>query len=272
MGREREIWRSSFASLRHHLCRATTAIPLTSNAPTHTSKKNKPKTQPNKKRYALDEERAAEIYEGYQVWMDLPARPGEVFTYAGACERLDAASLAPLVPGAVPGLSPLSGGRGGGGGVGGAAPMLQAAPGAPRLPRRRFTQRFFRCARTGRLHSRVALGLAGPLEAFWAPIYNTVDVSLCLTPVEADAGADMTICYPWTDEGGRPLGLEAGDLPSRLWPAPRKGPSWSPFSRSGRDYARLAGPGLIVGCAYGADDSGALTEDGFVYFAMARVR
>lgn len=205
--------------------------------------------------------------------MDLPAAPGEVFAYAGACERLDPAALAPRVPGGPPNLTPLSG-SGGRGGRAPPAPLLQAAPGAPALPRRRFTQRFFRCARTGQLHSRVALGVAGPLETFWAPIYNTVDVALTLTPVEADAGADITLSYPWGDAGGRPLDLERRDLPSRLWPAPRaKGArAWSPFSRSGRDYARVAGPGVLVGVGYGADEAGALREDEFVYFAMARVR
>jgi hypothetical protein len=142
-----------------------------------------------------------------------------------------------------------------------------------RLPRRRFTQRFWVCGRTGRMHSRVALRVAGPLETFWAPIYNTVDVALTLTPVEADAGADMTFAYPWPSpaEGGRPLGLARADLPSPVWPSPRRGASWSPFGRGAADYARVAGPGVISGCAYGAGDDGGLAEDEFVYFAMARV-
>jgi hypothetical protein len=186
-------------------------------------------------------------------------------TYAGVCEKMrfdfsSARRAAP--PGALPGGPPAGGGD----------PWLQAAPGAARLPQRRFTQRFFVCARTGRLHSRVALRLAGPFETFWAPIYNSVEVGLTLTPVEADAGADMVFAYPWTDAASQPLDLEKGDLPSRLWPAPRRaGAGWSPFSRSGRDYVRSAGPGLMVGCGYAAGEDGGLTEDEFVYFALARV-
>jgi hypothetical protein len=190
--------------------------------------------------------------------------PGDIYTYAGVCEKLR------IEPGQLPrgprggGLPTLAPGSG-------ADPWLQSAPGAPRLPQRRFTQRFFRCGRTGKLHSRVALRLAGPFEAFWAPIYNTVEVGLVLTPVESDAGADLVISYPWTDEHARPLDLAPADLPSPLWPAPRRaGVGWSPFSRSGRDYARAAGPGVFVGCAYAAGDDGGLTEDEFVYFALAR--
>jgi hypothetical protein len=219
-------------------------------------------------RYALSEERAAEIYKDYVIWMDLPAQPGQIFTYAGICEKLQlGAPGAPLpAAGAVP---PPPGGGGSRGA--GAAPWLRAAPGAWALPRREFTQRFFRAARTGKLHSRVALRLAGPFETFWAPIYNTVEIDLVLTPVEADAGADVSICYPWTDAGGRPLDLGRGDLPSAVWPSPRRGAAWSPFSRGGRDYVRFAGPGVMVGCAYGAGEDGVLAEDEFVYFAMARV-
>ena len=211
----------------------------------------------------LDEARAREIYGDYVVWEDLPAAPGEVLTYAGVCERLTPDLLSPALPGGPPGL--------GGPPRGGAAPLLQPAPGSWCLPQRKFTQRFVRCARTGKLHSRVALGLAGPFETFWAPIYNTVSVELTLTPVEADAGADIILSYPWTDEWSRPLDLARGDLPAPLWPAPRRGAAWSPFSRSGRDYVRLAGPGLMVGCAYAEAEGGGLAEDEFVYFALARV-
>ncbi|KAI8467633.1 MAG: hypothetical protein J3K34DRAFT_523614 [Monoraphidium minutum] len=221
-------------------------------------------------RYVLDEERAKQIYEDYTIWMDLPTAPGEICTYAGICEKLQlapgagsAAAAAAAAPPPPPGLPR---GRGGG-----AEPWLQAAPGALKLPQRRFSQRFFVCGRTGKLHSRVALRLAGPFETFWAPIYNTVDVSLTLTPVEADAGADLVFAYPWTDPVSRPLDLSRSDLPSGVWPAPRRGPSWSPFSRGGRDYARAAAPGVLVGCGYAAGADGGLTEDEFVYFAMARV-
>lgn len=216
-------------------------------------------------RYVLDEERATQLYSDYAIWMDLPTAPGDIFTYTGVCEQLQL-SLADPLQGGPPGLARAAPGSPA------SAPLLQPAPGSWALPRRRFTQRFFVCGRSGKLHSRVALGLAGPFETFWAPIYNTVDVTLTLTPVEADAGADLVVCYPWADAGGRPLDLTKRDLPSPLWPPPRGGASWSPFSRSGRDYVRVAGPGVLVGCAYGADEEGVLQEEGFVYFAMARVR
>lgn len=210
-------------------------------------------------RYVLDEQRATEIYSDYAIWMDLPTSPGDIYTYAGICEKLQLESPGRATPYSTGALGS------------GAQPWLQAAPGSWLLPQRKFTQRFFFCERTGKLHSRVALNLAGPLETFWAPIYNTVDVSLTLTPVEADAGADVVFSYPWTDEASRPLDLARRDLPSAVWPAPRRGAGWSPFSRSGRDYARVAGPGVLVGCAYAAGEDGILSEEGFVYFAMARV-
>lgn len=216
-------------------------------------------------RYVLDEARAQQIYGDYAIWMDLPTQPGQIFTYAGICEKLQLDAPGPLAASTAPppGLPRA--------GAGGTQPWLQPAPGAWKLPQRKFTQRFFVSKRTGKLHSRVALRLAGPFETFWAPIYNTVDIALTLTPVEADAGADLSICYPWTDKGSRALDLERRDLPSAVWPSPRRGASWSPFSRSGRDYARVAGPGVIVGCAYAAGADGVLAEDEFVYFAMARV-
>lgn len=216
-------------------------------------------------RYVLDVDRAQEIYKDYVIWMDLPTSPGDIYTYAGICEKLQLEAPGPL---GVDRSAPAAAAAG----TSGAQPWLQASPGSWKLPQRKFTQRFFMCERTGKLHSRVALNLKGPFETWWAPIYNTVDVSLTLTPVEADAGADIIFCYPWTDSGSRPLDLEKRDLPSILWPAPRRGASWSPFSRSGRDYVRVAGPGVLVGCAYAAGEDGGLTEDEFVYFAMARAR
>lgn len=46
------------------------------------------------------------------------------------------------------------------------------------------------------MHARVALPLAGPLERWWVPSYCRVKPELVLTPLEEDAGADITLEYP----------------------------------------------------------------------------
>lgn len=104
-------------------------------------------------------------------------------------------------------------------------------------------------APAGRLYSRVSLNLLGPLSAWWLPAYARVDVELSLTPVAADAGADLVLCYPAAGEP--PLQLaSAGDVPAG-WPDPRacRGRA-SPFSLGARDYVRPVGPGVYVGCGY----------------------
>lgn len=118
----------------------------------------------------------------------------------------------------------------------------------------------------GQLYSRIQLKVAGLLDAFWAPVYNRVDVGLTLTPVSADAGADITLLYP---HSGQDISLHKSDLPHPLWPAPKQN-SWSPFSLSGKDYVRVAGPGVYVGCAYRCKQPGEYIEDNFVYFVLVR--
>lgn len=118
---------------------------------------------------------------------------------------------------------------------------------------------------------------------------------------QADAGADIVLEYPSAStsdrqqqqrpgpgatggaRGGGPSsssgwGLVGPErLPRRGWPEPTAS-CWSPFSGSGRDYVRVAGPGVYVGCAYrgakgGEDGSGGpgeLREENFVYFLLVR--
>lgn len=100
-----------------------------------------------------------------------------------------------------------------------------------------------------------------------------MNIELELTPVESDAGADLTFVYPIQDlkqqKAGSTWTLEKRDLPNRSWPAPRM-TVVSPFSNSPRDFVRLVGPGVYVGCGYQADRKGAFCDEDFVYFLMIR--
>lgn len=66
-------------------------------------------------------------------------------------------------------------------------------------------------------------------------------------------------------------GLGAQHLPDRSWPEPEP-LGWSPFSQSGKDYVRVIGPGVYVGCAYRTEPErpNDLVETNFVYFIFAR--
>jgi hypothetical protein len=109
----------------------------------------------------------------------------------------------------------------------------------------------------------------GPIDTFWTPAYNRMDIGLVLTPVQADAGADATLVYPF--DGPEGLDLTAADLPNPVWPKPRPGPvGASPFSLTGKDYLRIAGPGVYVGCGYRPSEKGDLIDDNFVYFILAK--
>jgi hypothetical protein len=161
-----------------------------------------------------------------------------------------------------------------------AVPWLRPAPGAVQFPQEAFKASFFVSPKTGRLHCHVAPKLRGPLYRAWLPCYSRVDVGLALTPLQADAGADLVMQYapPQPRDAvanpgapGQAAVLGRDELPPGWWPAPKAG-AWSPFSLGPRDYVRVAGPGLYVGCAYRSDAPGAqLLEEDFVYFAMARV-
>ncbi|PNH09124.1 hypothetical protein TSOC_004293 [Tetrabaena socialis] len=156
------------------------------------------------------------------------------------------------------------------------------------------------------VYSLVQLPLIGPLDRWWEPTYSRLHVELCLTPVPSDAGADVLLLYPSDptfDDGaeeddatpqqqqqqqqqqGAGADSDSGDnqvdwhlwgkddLPrGGLWPAPEpEANAVSPFSGGGRDFMRVAGPGVYVGCAYAAGPEGPdLREENFVYFALAR--
>ncbi len=156
-----------------------------------------------------------------------------------------------------------------------ATPWLKPTPGSLQLPQQRFSQHFFRHPTTSQLHSRVVIGGCARWLNGWltSPVYNSVDIDLTLTPLASDAGADVTVSFTASEDGSKPLGLGKGDLPGTLWPAPSKD-VWSPFSRSGRDYMRPAGPGVYVGCAYRRAEAkegeplAPLAETDCVYFML----
>ncbi len=109
-----------------------------------------------------------------------------------------------------------------------------------------------------------------------------------------DAGADLTLEYPYPDPDASFNGwldpetaLTVEQLPDSSWPAPDPEASCgSPFSQSPRDYLRVAGPGVYVGCAYrprgggeaaGREEGGSAegrrpeyNEEDCVYFCLVR--
>ena len=119
--------------------------------------------------------------------------------------------------------------------------------------------------------------------------------TLCPTPsphLQEDAGADLTFEFPFPSSPdlngwlGTDAELLPGHLPDSSWPRPDNlaelGGAGSPFSGGPRDYLRVAGPGLFVGCAYRPSSSGGgltggggtaaavYNEEDCVYFVMAR--
>nr|BBC28447.1 hypothetical protein, homolog of Volvox carteri MT0045 [Yamagishiella unicocca] len=252
-------------------------------------------------RYVLDERRSLELFSDTSVWDDYPGEPGQVFVYEGRCERyeLDGAGATLQVDRerqeALQGPPSAA-----------SAPWLRPLPTSFEMPVTRFTQLFFvppgdwsaRAAAAGwgggdgraepgeplpppPVYSRVVLPFVGPLDRWWEAIYCRLQVELTLTPVSRDAGADLLLLYPEDPEAGGegeggPGGwaLRAPDClpPGRLWPAPDPAAhSWSPLSGGPRDYMRVAGPGVYVGCAYRQGPRpGEYREEDCVYFAIAR--
>ncbi|KAG2493164.1 hypothetical protein HYH03_008586 [Edaphochlamys debaryana] len=228
--------------------------------------------------------------------------------------------------------------------MGSSTPWLRPDPGGIELPTSRFTLSFFvppagspaaveaeaearGLAEAGGaeaaeaaealggpvVYGRTVLPLLGPIGRWWEPLYCRLQVGLVLTPLAADAGADVQLVYPAAcggpsaaDLGGQepggsasgpssapasrapppdplfaqlPLswglvGVESLPPGQRFWPPPDpESYSVSPLSGTGRDYLRVAGPGVYVGCAYRpgpASERGRLREEDFVYFAIAR--
>ncbi len=186
-----------------------------------------------------------------------PRPPLQVFTYEGRCEKF--VYKPPVNPFDVDSVRQRQAPR--------ATPWLKPAPGSWEFPQEAFKMSFFMGAASRCLHCHTAIKWRGPLYRRWLPCYSRVDVGLALTPLQADAGADITMVYPGN---GQPAVLAKADLPQGWWPDPK--PSvWSPFSLSERDYVRVAGPGVYVGCAYRSTRPGQMLEDDFVYFVIARV-
>ncbi len=94
--------------------------------------------------------------------------------------------------------------------------------------------------------------------------------------MQEDAGADFTLEYPFPDDLDMNgwIGDEALSevhLPHKSWPVPNPDESnGSPFSLGQRDYLRVAGPGVFVGCAYRGQQPEAISEEDCVYFILAR--
>ncbi|KXZ46851.1 hypothetical protein GPECTOR_40g585 [Gonium pectorale] len=161
------------------------------------------------------------------------------------------------------------------------------------------------------VYSRLVLPLVGPLDRWWEPIYSRLRVELTLTPVPADAGADLQLLYPTDpqcggDDGyGDPVpvlasgatgsgrggagaagaededALELGPWellgsdclpPGRWWPEPNPlAHPVSPFSGGPRDFLRVVGPGVYVGCGYRTGPGPReYREENFVYFIIVR--
>lgn len=182
-------------------------------------------------------------------------------TFAGRCEKF-AYESAPAQSPAPSVASGVASGR-----LVATRPTLRPSPASTGIKSDAFVQRFFVDAASGALYSRLTLRTFAGLEAFWHACYCRVDVGLVATPLASDAGADLKFVYPTASTP--PLALAAGDLPRRLWPAPRRD-GWSPFSLSAADYVRVVGPGVYVGCGYRCDRPGEFLEDNFVYFAIVK--
>jgi len=222
-------------------------------------------------RYVLDDATSLQLIGSYSVWGDFPQQPGQVFTFDARCEMWDLRSkpVRFFVDQKLQDRYPRS------------KPWLVPSPGAAQFPSDNFKFEFFVHPTSSELYARVVMPWMFGLDAWWVPSYLRLKPELCLTPMREDAGADMTLEFPdpsspnlngWLKEvGGEVQGvLTREQLPSSSWPGPRPGGAWSPLSLSARDYVRVAGPGLYVGCAYRAEVAGQYKEEDFVYFAMAR--
>lgn len=204
-------------------------------------------------RYILDPERSEELLHGFNVWDDFPETPGEMYAYAGLCERYVAPDMPPD-PDPFRKSDALR-----------IKPVLQPRPGSFRVPQEYFTQYFFLHPGTGELHGRCVLKMWNRMDMWWVPIYHQVHVGLTLTPLEADAGADAVFRYPRAGSWQ----LEKGDLPDARWPTPHL-ESWSPFSLDDQDYVRVIAPGVYVGCAYRQAVNAEDDTDQFIYFVLVR--
>ncbi|GFH20099.1 uncharacterized protein HaLaN_17168 [Haematococcus lacustris] len=154
-------------------------------------------------------------------------------------------------------------------------PRLEAFVTQP-VQRRFFQQVFFRSPTTGLMFARTTMQLVGPVPCWWQASYCAVNTELVLTPSSLDAGADITCDYttrhgsldqsseggsdesqqeePDQEMGGQPTGLSDMDLPSTQWPWPPDS-ELSPITNTQRDYIRIAGPGVYVGCGYTSGDT-----------------
>ncbi|PNW81491.1 hypothetical protein CHLRE_06g248750v5 [Chlamydomonas reinhardtii] len=269
-------------------------------------------------RYVLNEAASLELFSEASVWDDFPARPGQVFEFEGRCERYELGNSSSLA-GTGGGVSFSSAVRGAAssvrleadtgrtaalGSAAGSTVWLRPTPASFDVPVSRFKQLFFvpplledyggEAAASGEVtslptvYSRVVLPLLGPVDRWWEPLYCRLHVELTLTPLQADAGADVLLLYPADplctgEQQQQSQDVEGPAQPWQLagrdwvplgpyWPAPDPASyPTSPFSGSPRDYMRVVGPGVYVGCAYREGPSpGELRDENFVYFMLVR--
>ncbi|KAJ9526635.1 hypothetical protein QJQ45_017599, partial [Haematococcus lacustris] len=229
-------------------------------------------------RYVLDDDRANELMGNFNEYNDFPATAGEVVTYHGVSEIEDMTSKRPPIA-----LVPVHRGS-----FKHLQPRLEAFVTQP-VQRRFFQQVFFRSPTSGLMFARTTMQLVGPVPCWWQASYCAVNTELVLTPSSLDAGADITCDYttrhdsldqssesssdesqqeePDQEMGGQPTGLSDMDLPSTQWPWPPDN-ELSPITNTRRDYIRIAGPGVYVGCGYTSGDT---NEDAAcTYFMLVR--
>ncbi|KAL6749998.1 hypothetical protein V8C86DRAFT_2824454 [Haematococcus lacustris] len=229
-------------------------------------------------RYVLDDDRANELMGDFNEYNDFPATAGELVTYHGVSEIEDMTSKRPPIA-----LVPVHRGS-----FKHLQPRLEAFVTRP-VQRRFFQQVFFRSPTTGLMFARTTMQLVGPVPCWWQASYCAVNTELVLTPSSLDAGADITCDYttrhgsldqsseggsdesqqeePDQEMGGQPTGLSDMDLPSTQWPWPPDS-ELSPITNTQRDYIRIAGPGVYVGCGYTSGDT---SEDAAcTYFMLVR--
>lgn len=210
-------------------------------------------------RYVLDEERSKEVLVGNEFWSDFPQEDGEVITYSCRSERL--VLTASPEPFKLVQRAPGSSGPA----------MLTAQPGKSAFPVKHFSIDMFLHPRTRQHYGLVVVGRRWSWVRllFRVPLYCRLQPGPHLTPVPEDAGADATLVFH--DSPTQPLDLTPDDLPNPRWPAPRLQVTWSPLSRTGRDFIRPIGPGVYVGCAYRREGKGNVYDDeDFVHFLMVR--
>ncbi|GAX72744.1 hypothetical protein CEUSTIGMA_g200.t1 [Chlamydomonas eustigma] len=224
-------------------------------------------------RYIMDDESSLELADGYSIWEDLPEQPGQIYTFQGKCEKYDVSSskIRFFTEEEKVGTAGSSWLR----------PDLPSSSSKVSIPAEELKVKMFVHKESGEVMGRVIRPWWGPFERWWEPTYFRLKLELILTPLKEDAGADMTFEYPYPDSPDfngwydTETELFKEDLPNPAWPAPLPAEiagSGSPLSGMPRDFIRVAGPGVLVGCAYCMLVQGqeVPNEEDSVYFVLVR--